>query len=302
MTKHFLPIPALKGRTSANAAFQMAYTTFAAKDQGKPKRPLIILHGYGENGPINFERIATLAAQAGHEVSVIDWPGHGASDKICDIPFYAETSHDYTAAALEFFAFIQKKYPDGIDILAHSMGGAIFFDALGSSAGQSYQKMIHQMILSAPMFALRGMGYVSEVLYASALGRKMLSFMARHHRTPKPFNFPLKDLTENPDEQKEILKRQKEQTSDCWANSESDWILAANEMMTNVAAQTADCWKNFKGQAHLWASPGDKITDGLRSITIFKKLLPQGIVHKTNLPHRIHTHPEVIREMIKLIG
>lgn len=263
-----------------------------------------MLHGYAENGTINFEKIALQAVKQGHEVYVIDWPGHGESDKINNIPFYAETRRDYSEACLEFFRMIEKEHPQGVDVLVHSMGGAILASTLGAPEGQKYQKLIHTLILSAPMFALKGMGYVSELLYASPLGigKTVLSVMARLSRKPKPFNFPLQDLTEDPEEQQRILERQRLKVSDYLVNSESDWILAANEMMTHVAKQTSTDWKNFKGQAILWASPNDKITDGPRSIQIFKKLFPKGMVQETSRPHRIHTHPEVEEEILKSIS
>ena len=221
-TRHFLAVPALKGRTPEHPNFNISYTHFEpSKTKAPAKHPLLILHGYAENGTINFELLALKAAQQGHEVYVIDWPGHGESDKINGIPFYAETRRDYSEACLEFFKMIEKAHPQGVDVLVHSMGGAILASALGSPEGQKYQKLIHSLILSAPMFALKGMGYVSELLYSSPLGigKAVLSVIARLNRKPKPFNFPLHDLTEDLKEQKHILERQKLKISDYLVNS-----------------------------------------------------------------------------------
>ncbi|QQR80896.1 MAG: alpha/beta fold hydrolase [Deltaproteobacteria bacterium] len=183
---HFLPIPSLAGRSQKRSDFRLAYTTFTP--QTIKHRPLLILHGYAEYGPVNFELIAR---QAGSRlVYVIHWPGHGASDGIRDIPFYAETSSDYVEACLEFLKMIQHHHPEGVDVIAHIMGGAILLDTLGTHMGQSYQSLIHHLVLSAPMLALKGMGWLSEVLYSNTFTRKLLALMARNSRKPKSLISP----------------------------------------------------------------------------------------------------------------
>lgn len=299
--RYFLDVPTLHGRSSTHSGFQISYTCFPSS-ASSPSKPLLIFHGYAENGTVNFEKLALEAAMKGHDTYILDWPGHGESDKISGIPFYAETQKDYSEACLQFFKTIQTVHLKGldkrVDVLAHSMGGAILTATLGSPEGHHYQPLIHTLIFSAPMFALKGLGYISQCLYHFSLGKKILAFMARHRRTPQPFNFSLQDLTENIEEQKRILERQRAKTSDYLVNSESDWILAANEMMTHVAHQNAEDWKAFTGQPIIWASPRDKITDGPRSIQIFQKIFPEGIIKNTSRPHRIHTHPEVFEEIL----
>ncbi len=297
---HFLDIPTLAGRGSRPEGFRMAYTTFSPNTTNRGKRrPLVILHGYAEYGPVNFETLARQAAD--HLVYAVHWPGHGASDAIRDIPFYAETPSDYTGACLEFLKHLQSKHPEGVDILAHSMGGAILTEALGTPRGQSFQTLIRRLILVAPMFALKGKGRLSEILYANRLTRRLLAFIAKNSRKPKPFDFPLADLTLNEDERTRILQRRQSNVSDHLVNSESDWILAANAIMTSIARQTSQQWRYFGGNAIIWASPHDTITDGPRSVAVFRNLFPKGTVREISVPHRIHTHPEVLHEILDFL-
>ena len=61
-------------------AYRKAAPPDAADTAGK--LPILLLHGIGSHSYC-YRDLARLLAEAGHVVIAPDWPGHGASDKVC---------------------------------------------------------------------------------------------------------------------------------------------------------------------------------------------------------------------------
>ncbi len=80
---------------------------------------LVFLHGLGACSPIYFTRTAVDPALAGRRVLMIDFLGFGISDRPTGFGYTVEDHADSIARALDTLGL------SGVDLVAHSMGGAI---------------------------------------------------------------------------------------------------------------------------------------------------------------------------------
>ena len=80
---------------------------------------LVFLHGLGASAPIYFARTAQEPGLAGRHVFMFDFLGFGISDRPTGLGYTLEDHADSIARAFDVLGL------SGVDVVAHSMGGAI---------------------------------------------------------------------------------------------------------------------------------------------------------------------------------
>lgn len=104
---------------SKSITFETRYGNIAALQWGAGNsQKILALHGWLDNAA-SFSHIAPLLAAQGHEVTAIDFPGHGHSD-------HRAPGHNY--GFIDYVMDIQavvKQLETPVHLLCHSMGAAI---------------------------------------------------------------------------------------------------------------------------------------------------------------------------------
>lgn len=98
----------------------IAKTEMAYLDNKGDGTPIILIHGLGGSGLLNFAEVMEHPALARRHVLTIDLPGFGQSGRPADYPY------DTTTQAKVLKEFLDAFYPEtDIVVFGHSMGGAI---------------------------------------------------------------------------------------------------------------------------------------------------------------------------------
>lgn len=112
---------------SKNISFKGSSIFYRTTGKG---RPVILIHGFGEDGDIWQKQIAFLKAhlptgQAGFQLIIPDLPGSGRSEFIenADIETYSDVIKEIVTSELQFLR--QPAEAEGIVLLGHSLGGYI---------------------------------------------------------------------------------------------------------------------------------------------------------------------------------
>lgn len=275
-------------------------TTFTpesfTRDATAASRPLLILHGLGENGPVNYAlQAADFAASQSTAVHVLSWLGHGESNTL-HLPTFAEGPSDYTEVLEAAFGELVRLHPNGgWRIMAHSMGGAALLTYFADHPINRYNlDFISHMVFIAPMLGLRGLGAFSQWLYLFHL----LPLFVKDEMGP--LGFPIEDLTSNGDEATRIRCRATAGVSDFQSASNTRWIIAANQMMEAVRRLDPARFAQWKGHISLFIAPEtDKITNGTTARREIRRLFPRSLIRDCDLPHRLHTDPQIWREIVE---
>lgn len=106
-------------RFTTSDGLSIAYQAWGG-DDGRP--PIMLHHGFGASGPINWQvpGIVDVLVGAGRKVVAIDARGHGASDKPHDPAFYGEAR-----MARDLSELIDHLGVPAIDLAGYSMGAIV---------------------------------------------------------------------------------------------------------------------------------------------------------------------------------
>jgi alpha-beta hydrolase superfamily lysophospholipase len=202
-----------------------------------PKATVAVLHGGGDHSG-RYAGVTSGLVQAGFQVALLDFRGHGQSD---GRRWYVDAFSDYLA---DLDAFLARLRGDGIAgelfVLAHSMGSLI-----AALWALSHGSEVAGFVLSSPYLRLAMKPNPLRVIGARALGR-VVPWL------PVATGLRVEDLTADPD-----LQRATDQDPLYGRSTTPRWFDQATRAQEEVLLRPGD----FRAPVLVLAAGADRVAD-----------------------------------------
>lgn len=268
-------------------------------DRGLKGPPLIGVHGYRERAAVNYAQLSEVYAVHRGPVYWIHLPGHGSSSEIDGLPVYATDKKQYTMAVGAAADWISKQEKSqNISVFAHSLGGAVFLNALIDGELDKVLDRISMLILTAPMMALKGMG---GVLYdqtrgvagiANSAASAALNLLTSQKRVVKYAGDPRKTMRSiDPYGVERVLFQRIMGVSSVWDASRSPWLHVAYSLMDGLQddERRQILANKLEGKpTRIIISRADPVVDGDKVIELIEGLASSDL-HVDEISAPVHT-------------